>query len=250
MKTNTCPLLLSALVALAMFTPGAQCQMDNGADEKGSQAEASKPSKLKVLRTSTLKLLAKKDAAKTTENSKAKDASVSEKATEKNKKADGDSAMKKAEGIQVNDKAPDVSLPDQDGKHISLSDYHGKKVVVLYFYPKDDTPVCTAEACSFRDSFDSFKDLGAEVIGVSSDSVDSHKKFAEKHHLQFHLLADTSGMARKAFGVPNTMKIMPGRVTYVIDKEGVVRYTFNSMMDGQKHVTEAMRIVKELGGQK
>jgi thioredoxin-dependent peroxiredoxin len=162
----------------------------------------------------------------------------------------GSEKMSKATGLQVNDHAPDISLPDQSGKTVSLGDFRGKKVVVLYFYPKDDTPVCTTEACTFRDSFDAFKDLGAEVIGVSSDSVDSHKKFAEKHHLQFHLLADTSNMARKAFGVPTTMKILPGRVTYVIDKEGVIRYLFNSMSDGPKHVTEAMKIVKELNGSK
>lgn len=148
--------------------------------------------------------------------------------------------------IGVNDKAPDLALPDQSGKIVSLKEFLGKKVVVLYFYPKDNTSVCTAEACSFRDSYESFKDLGAEVIGVSSDSVESHKGFAEKHHLPFPLLADKSGMARKAFGVPNTAGLIPGRVTYIIDKDGVVRYTFNSMMDGLKHVTEAMRIVKEL----
>ncbi|MBX9724898.1 MAG: peroxiredoxin [Candidatus Obscuribacterales bacterium] len=152
--------------------------------------------------------------------------------------------------IGVNDQAPDIALPDQHGNTISLKSFHGKKVVVFYFYPKDNTSVCTAEACTFRDSYESFSELGAEVIGVSSDSVDSHKKFAEKHHLPFPLLADTGGMARKAFGVPNSVGILPGRVTYVIDKTGVVRYVFNSMMDGSKHVTEAMRIVKELGEDK
>jgi peroxiredoxin Q/BCP len=161
------------------------------------------------------------------------------------------SGAKKMSGkIGLNDQAPDLSLPDQAGKMISLKEFHGKKVVVLYFYPKDETSICTAEACSFRDNYDKFKELGAEVIGVSSDSVQSHQKFAEKHHLQFSLLADTSGMARKAFGVPTTAMVLPGRVTYVIDKEGVVRYMFNSMMDGQKHVTEAMKIVKELSADK
>ncbi len=160
------------------------------------------------------------------------------------KNEDGNMASK----VGVNDKAPDLALPDQSGKIVTLKEFLGKTVVVLYFYPKDNTSVCTAEACSFRDSYESFKDLGAEVIGVSSDSVESHKGFAEKHHLPFPLLADKSGMARKAFGVPNTAGLIPGRVTYVIDKEGVVRYTFNSMMDGSKHVTEAMRIVKELNG--
>lgn len=160
------------------------------------------------------------------------------------KESKGNSNM--AETIAVNDHAPDVALPDQNGKTISLKDYRGKQVVVIYFYPKDNTAVCTAEACTFRDSYESFKELGAEVIGVSSDSVKSHKEFAEKHRLPFPLLADTGNMARKAFGVPSTAKIIPGRVTYVIDKEGVVRYVFNSMLDGPKHVTEAIKIVKEL----
>ena len=191
----------------------------------------------------------KKEGSQASEKAKTvKDASGKSKKSDDSsaKEGEGKDKMAKASGLQVNDKAPDVSLPDQNGKTISLSDYRGKKVVVVYFYPKDDTSVCTAEACTFRDSYDAFKDLGAEVIGVSADSVDSHKKFADKHHLQFHLLADTSGMARKAFGVPTTMKVLPGRVTYVIDKDGVIRYVFNSMMDGPKHVTEAMKIVKDL----
>jgi thioredoxin-dependent peroxiredoxin len=152
--------------------------------------------------------------------------------------------------LGVNDIAPDLSLPDQRGKLISLKDYRGKKAVVVYFYPKDGTSICTAEACSFRDSYDRFKELGAEVIGVSSDSVESHRKFAEKNNLRFTLLADTSGMARKAFGVPNAAMVMPGRVTYVIDKEGVIRYVFNSMLDGFKHTTEALRIVQDLSKDK
>lgn len=152
--------------------------------------------------------------------------------------------------INVNDKAPDLALPDQNNKITSLKEFQGNKVVVLYFYPKDNTSVCTAEACSFRDAYDSFKDLGAEVIGISSDSVDSHKKFAEKHHLQFSLLSDTGGTARKAFGVPNSVGILPGRVTYVIDKQGTVKYIFNSMMDGPKHVSEALKIVKDLCAEK
>jgi thioredoxin-dependent peroxiredoxin len=162
----------------------------------------------------------------------------------------GVSSTTEAGRIAVNDHAPDLSLPDQNGKIVSLKDFQGKKVVVLYFYPKDETLICTAEACSFRDSYDQFKELGAEVIGASSDSVQSHRKFADKHHLQFSLLADTSSMARKAFGVPASAMVMPGRVTYVIDKEGVVRYVFNSMMEGKKHASEAMRIVKELSKDK
>ena len=170
---------------------------------------------------------------------------------EENRSSKSEAETKSMAGkIGLNDHAPDLSLPDQSGKIISLKDFQGKKVVVFYFYPKDETSVCTAEACSFRDSYDRFKELGAEVIGVSSDSVKSHQKFADKHHLQFSLLADTSGMARKAFGVPNTALVMPGRVTYVIDKAGVVRYVFNSMMEGPRHAAEAMKIVNELSKDK
>jgi peroxiredoxin Q/BCP len=151
-----------------------------------------------------------------------------------------------ANKIGLNDRAPDLFLPDQNGRMISLKDFQGNKVVVVYFYPKDETSICTAEACSFRDNYIQFKELGAEVVGVSSDTVQSHRKFADKHHLQFSLLADTSDMARKAFGVPHAALIMPGRVTYVIDKKGVVRYVFNSMMDGPRHMTEAMKVVKDL----
>jgi peroxiredoxin Q/BCP len=201
--------------------------------------------------------LAKKDnqsqASTAAENKSAEskpqaaDDSGAAKQTETNEPTKGDKGKANmAERIGVNDHAPDVALPDQNGKTISLKEFRGKQVVVLYFYPKDNTSVCTAEACTFRDSYESFKELGAEVIGVSGDSVKSHKDFSSKHQLPFPILSDSGNMARKAFGVPNTAGLLPGRVTYVIDKEGVVRYVFNSMLDGAKHVTEAMRIVKEL----
>ncbi|HEY9785156.1 MAG TPA: peroxiredoxin [Candidatus Obscuribacterales bacterium] len=148
--------------------------------------------------------------------------------------------------IVVGSQAPDFSLPSASGVTVSLKDYIGKKAVVLYFYPKDETTVCTKEACTFRDNYAVFKDLGAEVIGVSSDSVESHKKFADKHRLPFLLLADADGKLRKTYGVPSTLGVIPGRVTYVIDKKGTVRYIFNSQMQGEKHVTEALRILKEI----
>ncbi|MBY0356945.1 MAG: peroxiredoxin [Candidatus Obscuribacterales bacterium] len=154
--------------------------------------------------------------------------------------------MPKTEALKIGDPAPTVTLPDQNNKPVSLSDLYGKKVVVLFFYPKDNTSVCTAEACSFRDQYSEFKDLGAEVIGISSDSASSHSQFAGKHQLPYKLLSDEKGAARKAFTVPNTMGIMPGRVTYVIDKSSKIRYIFNSQLDGPKHVSEAMKIVKEL----
>lgn len=148
--------------------------------------------------------------------------------------------------IRTGDPAPDFELPDAAGKKVRLSDFAGRKPVVLYFYPKDETPGCTAEACAFRDSYEEFKEAGAEVIGVSSDSEESHKKFAEHHHLPFTLLCDHGASVRKAYGVPPTMGLLPGRVTYVIDRKGVVRHVFDSQFNPKKHVSEALRILKEI----
>lgn len=149
--------------------------------------------------------------------------------------------------IQVGDRAPDFSLPAQTGETITLSQFLGKQPVVLYFYPKDDTPGCTIEACAFRDSYEAFQGAGAAVIGVSSDSVDSHKTFAEKYSLPFALVSDRDGALRKAYGVPNTLFVVPGRVTYVIDKAGIVRHQFNDLLNAKGHVTEALKIVQGLG---
>lgn len=149
--------------------------------------------------------------------------------------------------IQVGDRAPDFSLPTQTGETITLSQFAGKQPVVLYFYPKDDTPGCTIEACAFRDSYEAFQGAGAAVIGVSSDSVDSHKTFAEKYSLPFALVSDRDGALRKAYGVPNTLFVVPGRVTYVIDKAGIVRHQFNDLLNAKGHVTEALKIVQGLG---
>ena len=148
--------------------------------------------------------------------------------------------------LQVGDTAPDFSLPSQTGQPVSLADYRGKSAVVLFFYPKDGTAICTKEACSFRDSYEDFVQAGAAVIGVSSDSADSHQAFASGHRLPFVLLSDAAGSLRKAFGVPKTLGIMPGRVTYVIDKEGVVRHVFNSQFAADRHVAEALAVVRQL----
>src|SRR5215467_10254312 len=121
-------------------------------------------------------------------------------------------------GIHTGDRAPDFALPDRSGRTVRLSDFRGKQAVVLYFYPKDDTPGCTKEACAFRDQYQDFQDAGAEVIGVSSDSETSHEKFASKYKLPFVLLADKGGKIRKQYGVPATLGLLPGRVTFVIDK--------------------------------
>jgi len=141
--------------------------------------------------------------------------------------------------------APDFSLPDADGNNVKLSDFHGKKVVVVYFYPKDETPVCTIESCTFRDKYEALKSAGAEVIGISSDSSDSHKKFAEHRKLPFILLADEGGKVRQEWGVKNALG-QAGRTTYVIDKDGVVRMAFSSQTDGKKHVAKAIAEVNKL----
>jgi thioredoxin-dependent peroxiredoxin len=151
-----------------------------------------------------------------------------------------------ARGIQVGDKAPDFTLPSQSGEQVRLQDRLGDRVVVLYFYPKDNTSGCTAEACAFRDNYETFTDAGAEVIGVSSDSTDKHAGFASKHRLPFTLLADQGGRVRKAYGVPAALGFLPGRVTYVIDRSGTVRHVFNSMTNIDGHVNEALEVVRQL----
>ncbi len=148
--------------------------------------------------------------------------------------------------VQVGDHAPDFTLPTQAGSMVSLKDFLGKSIVVLYFYPKDNTGGCIKEACSFRDSHEVFKEAGAEVIGVSSDSVASHNKFAHKHRLPFTLASDADGKLRKRYGVPTTWGILPGRVTYIIDKQGIVRHISSSHFIPEKHITEALRTLKAL----
>ena len=151
-----------------------------------------------------------------------------------------------ARGIQVGDKAPDFTLPSQSGEQVSLHDRLGSQVVVLYFYPKDNTSGCTAEACAFRDSYEVFTEAGAEVIGVSSDSVDKHAGFAGKHSLPFTLLSDRGGVVRKSYGVSAVLGVIPGRVTYVIDREGVVQHVFSSMTHIGQHVSDALDTVRKL----
>ena len=153
-----------------------------------------------------------------------------------------------AQGIGVGDKAPDFTLPSQSGEQVRLQDRIAQGVVVLYFYPKDETSGCTREACAFRDSHEVFTDAGAEVIGVSSDSVDKHAAFATHHKLPFTLLSDEGGKVRKAYGVPAALGFIPGRVTYVIDRDGTVRHVFNSMTNISGHVNDALEVVRQLQG--
>jgi len=144
-------------------------------------------------------------------------------------------------------RAPEFSLANQDGQTVTLQSLLGKGPVVVYFYPKDETAGCTAEACAFRDSYDVFQQAGASVVGVSDDSVESHRGFASHHGLPFLLLSDTGGTLRNAFGVPRALfGMVPGRMTFVLDKDGVVRHSFNSSISFKKHVTEAVEVVKKL----
>jgi thioredoxin-dependent peroxiredoxin len=148
--------------------------------------------------------------------------------------------------VQVGQKAPDFTLSSQSGESVSLGSFAGKKAVVVYFYPKDETPGCTAESCAFRDNYEVFKEAGAEVIGISGDSVGAHKSFAANHRLPFILLSDAGNKVRKLFGVPSTLGILPGRVTYVIDQTGVVKHMFSSQLNFQGHVDEALKVIKQL----
>ena len=148
--------------------------------------------------------------------------------------------------MTIGDKAPNFTLPDQNGEKVDFYDILKRKPVVLFFYPKDNTPGCTAEACAFRDSYEVFRDAGAEVVGISSDGEKSHLAFAQKHRLPYTLLSDRLGSVRKLFGVPKTMGILPGRVTYVIDTDGKIKHRFNSQFNFGKHIDEALKTVKRL----
>ena len=151
-----------------------------------------------------------------------------------------------ASGIRVGDAAPDFTLRSQTGEEVNLKKVLESSEVVLYFYPKDNTPGCTTEAKAFRDRYEAFRDMGAEVLGVSSDSVGSHRDFAANCGLPFTILSDEGGRVRKLYGVPSSMGLIPGRVTYVIDTKGVVRHVFNSQMNPGRHVEEAMKVMETI----
>jgi peroxiredoxin Q/BCP len=148
--------------------------------------------------------------------------------------------------VQAGDPAPDFDVTAHTGEQLRLSDLRQKKAVVLFFYPKDGTSTCTKEACAFRDAYEQFVEAGAVVIGVSAGSLKSHSAFAAQHRLPFYLVSDEDGSLRKAFGVPKTLGLFPGRVTYVIGRGGVVRFAFNSQLAAGRHVDQALRVVEEL----
>ena len=159
-----------------------------------------------------------------------------------------DMSENKMARLKVGDRAPDFSATAHDGSTICMSDYLGKRGLVIFFYPKDGTPICTKEACAFRDSHERFSDAGIYVIGVSGDSDESHLAFARQHKLSFPLISDKDGSLRKAFAVPKTMGLFPGRVTYVIDKEGIIQHIFSAQFASDEHVRQALIAVGAVRG--
>jgi peroxiredoxin Q/BCP len=148
--------------------------------------------------------------------------------------------------LKEGDHAPDATLVGDAGKQVKLSDHIGKKNLILYFYPRDNTPGCTKQACSLRDASASIEAAGAEIIGVSADSPERHEQFAQKYELPFTLLSDTGGSARKAYGVAPVFGIIPKRVTFVIDRQGIIRSIFDSMFNVEEHVAIALKRVETL----
>jgi peroxiredoxin Q/BCP len=154
--------------------------------------------------------------------------------------------MAENRAVQVGDTAPNFTLQSTAGKSVSLADFRGQTEVVLFFYPKDGSPFCSIEACSFRDSYEAFREEGAEVIGVSSDSPESHQDFANRLRLPYLLLSDPKGEVRTRYGVPRTIGLFDGRVTYVIDRNGIVRHIFSSQLQPGRHVSEALAVLRTL----
>jgi peroxiredoxin Q/BCP len=147
--------------------------------------------------------------------------------------------------LDVGSPAPDVTLLGPSGS-VRLRDLLGTRAVVLYFYPKDETPGCTAQACEFRDRYQDFVDAGADVIGVSRDDAGAHASFKQHHRLPFTLLTDPDGAAAKAFGVKKTLGLLAGRVTFVLDRGGVIRLRFDSQLQARRHIGEALAVVRQL----
>ena len=146
--------------------------------------------------------------------------------------------------VKTGDKALDFSLPSNKGENITLSQFFGKKNVILFFYPMNESPICSREAEAFRDKNEALKELDAEVIGISSQSVESHKSFAHHHSLPFTLLSDADNAVRKLYTVKTTLGVIPGRATFVIDKKGVIKFIYSSQFQPAKHAEEALRALK------
>jgi peroxiredoxin Q/BCP len=154
--------------------------------------------------------------------------------------------MRSEKKLKIGDQAPQFTLPDQYGKMVDLNSFIGKTKLVVYFYPKDESFGCTKEACSFRDSYEDFKEAGAEVIGISSDDEASHRGFATNHKLPFILLSDKDKKVAGLYGVGKTLGILPGRVTFIIDRQGIIRGIYSSQINFQKHVEEALEVLRRI----
>lgn len=148
--------------------------------------------------------------------------------------------------VRVGDKAPDAILLDQNEQPVRLSTVAPGKSLVVFFYPKDGSPICTREVCAFRDNTSLFTQYEAQVVGVSSDDVKSHRRVSDEHHLNYPLLWDRDGALRKSWGVPATMGVLPGRVTYVLDESGVVRRIFSAQLAAGEHVRAALEAVRTI----
>ena len=149
--------------------------------------------------------------------------------------------------VKIGQKIPLFKLLNQDGKLVDIANYVGKPIVI-YFYPKDDTPGCTKEACTFRDGYERFSHAGVHVFGISADSVESHKSFGQKYSLPYDLLSDKNNKVRNLFGVPaDLFGFIPGRVTYVVDNDGIVRHIINNQLNPVKHVEESLQEIEKFG---
>ena len=147
--------------------------------------------------------------------------------------------------LQVGDPIPNFSLIDQMGKYRTNKEFRGR-TLVLFFYPKDDTPGCTIEVCGFRDKYELFKILGASVCGINNGNEESHFVFSNKNKLQYPLLYDKNNLLRNTFGVSKFLGILDGRVTYIIDSEGIIRHIYEDFLDGSAHIKETIKILKEI----
>lgn len=148
--------------------------------------------------------------------------------------------------LKVGDQAPDFALPDQNGHIVRLADIKNKSNAVIFFYPKDETPGCTAESCSFRDNYAGFKAHNTQVIGISDDDAQSHDRFIKKHSLPFPLLSDVDGKVRKLYGVKNTFLIIPSRITFLIDRHGIVRHMVSGNLRIERHISETLEKAQTL----
>ena len=154
--------------------------------------------------------------------------------------------MASAAGPRAGDAAPDFARPSTNGELVRLSDFRDRRRVVLYFYPRDNTAICTAQACEFRDRYADFAAVEAVVIGISGNSLESHRQFAAAHALPFHLLSDADGSLRQLYGIANRLWLIPQRATFVIDKSGIVRLMFVSLWQGPAHAHRALEVLRQL----